>query len=66
MKTILTATILFIPCLLVLNESNTFVPNILGFIYIAVLFAASRTEKGKKFIKKLYKENERITNILFK
>lgn len=66
MKTILTATLLFIPCLLVLNESNTFVPNILGFAYISVLFAASRTEKGKKFIKKLYKENERITNILFK
>lgn len=66
MKTILTATLLAIPCLLVLNESNTFVPNILGFAYIAVLFAASRTEKGKKFIKKLYKENERITNILFK
>lgn len=66
MKTILIATILFIPCLLVLNESNTFVPNILGFAYIAVLSAGSRTEKGKKFIKKLYKKNERITNILFK
>lgn len=66
MKTILTATILFIPCLLVLNESNTFVPNILGFSYIAVLFAASRTEKGKKFIKKLYMENEKILNSFLK
>lgn len=66
MKTILIATILFIPCLLVLNESNTFVPNIIGFIYIAILFAASRTEKGKKFIKKLYMENEKILNSFLK
>lgn len=66
MKTILTATLLFIPCLAILNENENFWINILGFAYIAVLFAASRTERGKKFIKKLYKENERITNILFK
>lgn len=66
MKTILTATILFLPCLLVLNESNTFIPNIIGFIYIAILFATSRTEKGKKFIKKLYMENEKILNSFLK
>lgn len=56
MKTILTATILFIPCLLVLNESETFVPNIFGLAYMFGLYLASKTGKGKKFLRKLYRE----------
>lgn len=56
MKTILTATTLFIPCLLVLNESDTFWPNIFGLAYIFGLYLASKTGKGKKFLRKLYRE----------
>ena len=58
MKTIVTALILFLPCFLVLNESEYFVPNIIGLIYIYALYVASKTRLGKLFLRKL----ERITN----
>lgn len=53
MKTIIIATLLFLPCLLVLNESDTVVPNIIGMMYIVLLSCKARTEKGKEFIRKL-------------
>lgn len=65
MKTIIIAIILSLPCLLVLNESNTFVPNIIGIIYIFVLYFASKTKIGNRFCKKLHKENERLINKMF-
>lgn len=66
MKTILFATILFLPCLLVLNESETFIPNLIGIGYICTLAKLATTNIGKRFIKKLYRENERITNKFLK
>lgn len=65
MKTILIADLLLFPCLLILNESNTFVPNIIGIIYIFVLYSASKTKIGNRFCKKLHKENERLINKMF-
>ena len=65
MKAILIAILLFLPCLLVLNESNTFVPNIIGIIYIIMLYSASKTKIGNRFCKKLHKENERLINKMF-
>lgn len=56
MKTIIIATILLLPCLAVFNESETFVPNILGMFYMFALYFASKTNKGKKFVRKLYRE----------
>ena len=56
MKTLITATLLFLPCLLVLNESDTVVPNIIGMAYILFLFGESRyTERGKAFVRKIEK-----------
>lgn len=40
-----------LPALAIFNESETFVPNIFGFIYIAVLFAARNTPVWKKLTK---------------
>lgn len=61
MKTIVTALILFLPCFLVLNESHTFMPNIIGLIYIFLLYVASKTRTGKVFLRKL----ERVTNKIY-
>ena len=56
MKTILTATILFVPCLAAFSEGETFLPNIFGLAYMFGLYLASKTGKGKKFLRKLYRE----------
>lgn len=55
MKTLIIATLLFLPCLLVLNESDTVVPNIIGIVYIVLLCCKAQTEKGKEFIRKIEK-----------
>lgn len=64
MKTILTATLLFIPCLAILNENENIWINALGFAYIVGIYALSKSKSGKLFMRKLYKEtmyiNERI------
>lgn len=52
---IIKATVLIIPCLLVFNESETFVPNIIGIAYIGCLFLHSRTAAGTKMWKNLYR-----------
>lgn len=64
MKTILTATLLFIPCLAIFNENENIWINVLGFAYIVAIFALSKSKSGKLFMRKLYKEtmymNEKI------
>ena len=66
MKTLTLSTILFLPCLAVLNESESILPNIFGLAYILMLFGLSWTKKGKKFCKRLYIEAEKFNEILFK
>lgn len=46
------AIVLAIPCLLVLNESDTIVPNLIGFAYIGLLALLGRTRIGRLFIKR--------------
>lgn len=64
MKTILTATLLFIPCLAILNENDNIWINVLGFMYIVAIYALCKHRSGKLFMRKLYKEtmymNEKI------
>lgn len=66
MKTLILSTILLLPCLAVLNESESVLPNVLGIAYILILFALSRTNAGKKFCNRLYNETEKLNEILFK
>lgn len=66
MKTLILSTILLLPCLAVLNESESILPNVLGLAYILILFALSRTNAGKKFCNRLYNETEKLNEILFK
>lgn len=66
MKTLILSTILLLPCLAVLNESESILPNLFGLAYILILFALSRTNAGKKFCNRLYNETEKLNEILFK
>lgn len=66
MKTLILSTILLLPCLAVLNESESILPNLFGLVYILILFALSRTNAGKKFCNRLYNETEKLNEILFK
>lgn len=61
MKTLLLSTILFLPCLLVLNESETMIPNVIGAIYIAVMFVLSRNNER---IKQLFIDTETELNYI--
>lgn len=56
MKTIIIATLICLPCLAAFSESETFVPNILGLAYMFLLTVLCKTERGKKFLRKLYRE----------
>lgn len=63
MKAILTyigAMIVLAPCLLVFNESNTILPNLIGFCYIGILFVVLRGKIAKKAYKALTKANNSL------
>ena len=47
---------IFLPCLLILNESDSFTPNIVGLVYILSLYATARTHRGKTFFHRIYRE----------
>ena len=56
MKTIIIATLICLPCLAAFGESDTFWPNIFGLAYMFGLTLLCKTNKGKKFLRKLYRE----------
>jgi len=61
MKTILLIfaySILLLPCLLILNESNTFVPNLIGLTYMIAL--TSYIKHNKKIVIALKKLAARL------
>ena len=56
MKTLILATILLLPCLAAFSESETLIPNFFGLAYMFALTVLCKTNKGKKFLRKLYRE----------
>ena len=56
MKTLILSTILFLPCLAAFSESESLMPNIFGLAYMFGLTLLCKTNKGKKFLRKLYRE----------
>lgn len=61
--TFLAGTLYLLPCLLIFNESDTFVPNFIGFAHIGIFYIASRTEIGKIAIREYYKACINISNM---
>lgn len=66
MKSILIATIVLLPCLAVLNQNDSIIPNILGFVYCAGLYLYTRTRAGRYYSKKLADDIDRINNKIFR
>lgn len=54
-KVYLATLLLLTPILLLFNESNTFLPNLIGFTYIGILFIVFRGKVAKKAYKALIK-----------
>lgn len=66
MKSILIATIVLLPCLAVLNQNDSIIPNILGFVYCAGLYLYTRTRAGRYYSKKLADDIDRINEKIFR
>lgn len=47
--------LLLAPCMLVVNESETIWPNIVGIVYIGIVFLFAKTKLGNKLIERLDK-----------
>lgn len=66
MKSILIATIVLLPCLAVLNQTESIMPNVLGFVYSAGLFMYTRTRAGRYYSKKLADDIDKINEKIFR
>lgn len=69
MKSVLTIIVCMVvvsPCLLILNESGNFMPNLVGFMWLVVLCIVGRTKVGKMALYRLVKANKNIERIIFK
>lgn len=66
MKTLIIATLLLLPCLLVFNESEYLAVNFIGITYILLLVRLSFTGKGKRFIKDFWRESEKFNDWMFR
>lgn len=54
--------VLCLPCLLLFNESHTFIPNLIGLCYVILLAVVGRTTKGKKFFNKAFSECDKLND----
>lgn len=66
MKSIIIATIVLLPCLAVLNQTDSIMPNILGIIYCFGLLMYTRTRAGRYYSKKLTDDIDRINEKIFR
>lgn len=59
-KVYIVTILLLLPILLLFNESNTFLPNLIGFCYMGILFIVFRGKVAKKAFKALIKANNSL------
>lgn len=67
MKTILTYIffmIILAPCLLMFNESDTFVPNIIGVAWLGVLVMGTPKKVAIRAYKALIRANKQVERII--
>ena len=48
-------TIIFAPCLMIVNESDVFWPNIVGFVYMLLLVLFAKTRTGGRIMRAITK-----------
>ena len=49
------------PCILIISESETIIPNLIGVAYLLSLFLLSKTKLGIKMFKEFIKANNYIS-----
>lgn len=64
--TMIVGMVVLFPCLLIFNESGNILPNLAGFIYIAILYIIGRTKVGKKAIYEVIRANKKIEDYITK
>lgn len=57
---VIASMVVILPCLLIFNESDTFVPNVIGFIWCFILIIISKTKVGNDAIKKIERVNKQV------
>lgn len=60
----LTAILIVAPCILIICEGNTILPNVIGLSYAYLIYKLSFTKYGKKFIKEIIRINHYINQKL--
>lgn len=69
MRTIVTmivGMVVLFPCLLIFNESGNILPNLGGFLYVAILCIVGRTKVGKWALSEVIQANKRIEDYITK
>lgn len=59
-KVYLVTILLLLPILILFNEGDTFLPNLIGFVYLGILFIVLRGKVAKKAFKALIKANNSL------
>ena len=61
MKNSIIAAVALLPCLAIINESDSLLPNTLGLVYAACLYSAVKfTKRGRAFFRGVIRENARL------
>ena len=55
------AMLIVAPCLLIISEGDTILPNIIGLIYAFAIYKLSHTKIGKTLVRKIMKINNYIS-----
>ena len=58
------AMLIVAPCLLIISEGDTILPNLIGLCYTYMIYRLSFTNIGKRFVKEINKLNSYITKKL--
>lgn len=58
--------VISLPLLLILNESESVIPNFIGIGYAVFLMMIAKRKEIKEFFEDLLKSSDNITNRLFK
>lgn len=57
--------LVFLPCLLVLNDNDTIYPNFIGFLYIGILFIVFKTKVAKKLLYEAYLACQQLNDWIY-
>lgn len=59
--TIIIEVVVALPCVMIFNDNESFLPNFIGMAYLAGLIAFCKyTKLGKRFAKKLEEINDKL------